>query len=655
MSLKYAYTRKRADFGRQCNFSDRAAELHTEIAPDPELAKNFILRNPVSRGIQHANEMSEHEVNTERVLSEVRGVNHTEGGWPKDVNYNEPEQVQRYRKKIEKDEQYAVILQSLANSVEHCIKQNNALNIYEDYFNDVEYDASEDPPSAKVVKVFRDINDVKRTATYVSWFPESPTKIAVAYSITEFLSNPPVASLDSYIWDFSNPNQPDLVLAPPSSMICIEFNPKDTHTLVGGCYSGQLCLWDRRKGSMPVEISPVETSHRDPAWQVIWIQSKTGTEFFSTSTDGQVLWWDVRRMSEPTEVLYLDPTKNQDLSCSIGAYALEFESTIPTKFMVGTEQGIIISCNRKGKTAGEKVAAVYPGHKGPVYALQRNPFFPKFFLSVGDWSARIWAEDLRDDPIMWTPYHESGATDGRWSPVRPALFFMTRLNGCLELWDCVFKQKEPTLNIKVSDDSLHCVRVDEEGSLVAVGSRSGVTTILELSSGFVTPSKSEKSAVGAMFERETHRERILEARAKELRVKARQRATAEATAIEAGIGGSQNHKITEASEGADNLQEEVREKGGEEGEESASQQQESPEELLKRVEREFFEQIDEERREREREINRRSESLNDAADEVEEEKELEESGDGEDANETSVKDTGEKADEPEEAENLDDA
>lgn len=69
---------------------------------------------------------------------------------------------------------------------------------------------------------------------------------------------------------------------------------------------------------------------------------------------------------------------------------------------------MIISCNRKGKSPAEKVAAVFPGHKGPVYALQRNPFFTKFFLSVGDWSARIWSEDMKDDPIMWTPYHESG-------------------------------------------------------------------------------------------------------------------------------------------------------------------------------------------------------------------------------------------------------
>ena len=57
--------------------------------------------------------------------------------------------------------------------------------------------------------------------------------------------------------------------------------------------------------------------------------------------------------------------------------------------MVGTEQGSVMSCNRKAKTPGEKIVAVYPGHHGPVYALQRNPFFPKNFLTVGDWTARV--------------------------------------------------------------------------------------------------------------------------------------------------------------------------------------------------------------------------------------------------------------------------
>ena len=61
MEIVYVYTKKRQEFGRQCNFSDRQAELYVDITPDPSLAENFIERNPVDTGLQCVQEMSEHE------------------------------------------------------------------------------------------------------------------------------------------------------------------------------------------------------------------------------------------------------------------------------------------------------------------------------------------------------------------------------------------------------------------------------------------------------------------------------------------------------------------------------------------------------------------------------------------------------------------
>ena len=61
--------------------------------------------------------------------------------------------------------------------------------------------------------------------------------------------------------------------------------------LTGGCYNGSVAFWDTRKGSHAVEASPIEKSHRDPVHRVAWNNSKTGTEFFSTSTDGMVRFW----------------------------------------------------------------------------------------------------------------------------------------------------------------------------------------------------------------------------------------------------------------------------------------------------------------------------------------------------------------------------
>lgn len=37
-----------------------------------------------------------------------------------------------------------------------------------------------------------------------------------------------------------NSNKPELVLKPSSPLVTLEYNPKDLHVLVGGCYNGQM-------------------------------------------------------------------------------------------------------------------------------------------------------------------------------------------------------------------------------------------------------------------------------------------------------------------------------------------------------------------------------------------------------------------------------
>lgn len=56
------YVKKRSEFGKQCNFTDRQAELNIDIPPNPELAELYVERNPVDTGIQCSTSMSEHEV-----------------------------------------------------------------------------------------------------------------------------------------------------------------------------------------------------------------------------------------------------------------------------------------------------------------------------------------------------------------------------------------------------------------------------------------------------------------------------------------------------------------------------------------------------------------------------------------------------------------
>jgi hypothetical protein len=53
------------------------------------------------------------------------------------------------------------------------------------------------------------------------------------------------------------------------------------------------------------QTSSIDRSHHDPVYDVFWIQSKTNNQFASVSTDGCMLWWDTRKLTEPTDTLQL--------------------------------------------------------------------------------------------------------------------------------------------------------------------------------------------------------------------------------------------------------------------------------------------------------------------------------------------------------------
>jgi dynein intermediate chain 2 len=110
---------------------------------------------------------------------------------------------------------------------------------------------------------------------------------------------------------------------------------------------------------------------------------------------------DIRKLGEPLESMPLQVGAD---SATLGGVTLSYDVAAgPTNFLVGTEQGTVLLCKRKSKSPSDRIGAVYPGHHGPIYALQRHPMFPKNFLTVGDWTARIWNDDLKTPIVSSLP------------------------------------------------------------------------------------------------------------------------------------------------------------------------------------------------------------------------------------------------------------
>ena len=74
-------------------------------------------------------------------------MNHVEGGWPKEIDVSESDQVREYHhgkgeencpysqinrflKKIEKDDKFLTSCLTIAKDAEHRVKQNNCVDIY---------------------------------------------------------------------------------------------------------------------------------------------------------------------------------------------------------------------------------------------------------------------------------------------------------------------------------------------------------------------------------------------------------------------------------------------------------------------------------------------------------------------------------------------
>ncbi|KAL4452039.1 hypothetical protein ABPG75_007701 [Micractinium tetrahymenae] len=528
MEVAYRYVKQRRQFGRQPHFTDQGAELLLDLRPNEEHAKAWIVKQQATAAVQAAPDMSEHEVNTVAVVSVPKGMAHVEGGWAKD----DVEGLLRFRKKVEKDEDYIRTVVRLGTMVEDLVKQNNAIDIYEEYFADVPAQHLSQAPSTSTLTILRDPSGVRRGAQAISWQPDGSGRLAVAYSVLEFQRQPAGMPSTSHVWDVANPGAPEAALAAPSPLVTLGFNLKDQNLVGGGQYNGQFTFFDLRKGPSPVEATPVEHSHRDAVRSFAWTQSKTGSELMSASTDGSVLWWDLRRLGgEPLESLTLRERGAGEAGAVLGGTVVEYSPQAgPTKFMVGTEQGAVLAGNRKAKNPADRITAAYAGHHSAIYALSRSPFFPKFFLSVGDWTTRVWNEDLRT-PIITSPYNAAHLTGGTWSPSRPGVCYTIGHSGALEVWDYYLKQRQASLTGGRADVALvHrplaslALAPGAAPRLAGIGCTGGTVTVLQLSEGLVEQQDNEKAVISAMLERESSREKNLEKSAKEAKAKARKEA-----------------------------------------------------------------------------------------------------------------------------------
>ena len=364
-------SKKRSLTQRPVSFTDSEAVVMAEVAPDRNLEADYVTRVRMSRETQAGPDIGAAIVNTRRQELVGRGMSHTEGGWPRDVNQADAEQKSRFRKKIEKDDDFIYKTRLLVRETEKYVQQNNSINIFEDYFEEVDHATEVKPASVGSMAVFkdplsRDSNGWARPINCVSWSPGGDT-VAMAVCDTEFLAYyERNIDLRSLVYDVTNPLVPVLEITPASALVTLQHGKREPGLLVCGTLDGHLVLVDTRAGGCPVLTAEVPDSLGDPVTGLAWLASKSGSEVVASVGDGRVVRWDTR---VTRTVVSLDINSSREAQeARHGATGVCFDQNAPNRYLVSSDLGSVMSCSLKN----DKIISEYNGgHFGSVLSVQR--------------------------------------------------------------------------------------------------------------------------------------------------------------------------------------------------------------------------------------------------------------------------------------------
>ncbi|XP_033478374.2 dynein axonemal intermediate chain 3 [Epinephelus lanceolatus] len=188
---------------------------------------------------------------------------------------------------------------------------------------------------------------------------------------------------------------------------------------------------------------------------------------------------------------------------------------VNTKLCIGTQDGKIVYTDWKlvkddsGRLHSAKPLHCFSIHHWQVNTVQRSPFFKDIILTTGSWDFAIWKEGFMDGPIVLSPRCEQECTVGCWSLSRPAVFFIGREDGSIEVWNLLEKTSEPLQVIThVTNAKITCIKpwtASPKQHFLAVTDDLGMVRVLEILKSLYIPSRSETLNMKKYFELEEDR------------------------------------------------------------------------------------------------------------------------------------------------------
>ncbi|SZF04853.1 unnamed protein product [Blumeria hordei] len=346
----------------------------------------------------------------------------------------------------------------------------------------------------------------KRMISDINFSTKYPELVLAAYTKNPSAPHDPDGLVQ--VWNMHLHDRPEYIFHAQSDVLAAKFSPYHPNLIIGGCYSGQVLLWDTRAKSPPVQKTPLTGSgHTHPIYSIDVVGTQNSNNIISCSTDGVVCGWTVDMLAQPQEHLTLltpPPSKNEDLAPT----CMTFPQTDPTYFLVGSEEGTIFPCHRydrAGAKAGVDHRVSYRGHVAPVMSIDFHPARGPIDLgdlvisSSLDWSVKLWkvraptastTTSITGQVQSVTPIldisREEIVYDASWSPVKPGVFALVDGAGNVEVWDLTIDTEIPMAKVSPSSrnamtKSLNKVAWEKsEGKRLATGGMDACLTVFEV-------------------------------------------------------------------------------------------------------------------------------------------------------------------------------
>lgn len=355
------------------------------------------------------------------------------------------------------------------------------------------------------------MNDIQLT-------PEQNPELLLA-SYTKSANAVHAAQGLALVWNAHMISRPEYTFTATSDILTARFSPYHSKLVLGGTYSGQVCLWDMRQRShdgAPVQRTPLageRGGHAHPIYSVAVVGTQNASSIVSVSTDGTTCAWSLDMLSKPQEYLELTlPPGRNARTEDVAPTCISFPRADPTYFLAGTEDGNIVPVHRydrAGAKAGVDQRIIYRGHAAPVTGLDFHPSKGKIDLgdlaisSSLDWSVKIWRARPPSNAVSATSVgtglqleqplldimREDVVYDVKWSPVKPSVFGCVDGAGWLDVFDVNVNGEVPVARVKPSHNSGDVLGAKSlnklawehnEGKKVAVGGLDGVVTVFEV-------------------------------------------------------------------------------------------------------------------------------------------------------------------------------